>query len=164
MHYHRETREVEGTTYAIEHHFDHGTGAPWIEHDGHGEVSEWTTRDKKPSEREVSNVRGKKRFYDIKASLVRAKTESWGIASSAGMTQRQIASAAVEEDFQRMRGWCKNDWHWCGVIVYPLTEDGDELKSKSESLWGIESDAEDYLNHVAGELIEQVRAGMGVSA
>ena len=47
------TFEHRGRTFtmAIEH--DAGLGEPWKEHDGHGIVSEWTTRSPEEGEREA---------------------------------------------------------------------------------------------------------------
>jgi hypothetical protein len=54
-----------------------------------------------------------------------------------------------------LRSWCSNEWHYCGIEVFPLTEDGDELRSKSVSLWGIESNATDYHKEVIQELLSE---------
>jgi hypothetical protein len=62
-------------------------------------------------------------------------------------------------DFERLRAWCNDEWCWAGVIVTPFCECcGDYAEARAESLWGIESDAGDYLHEVAEELAEQVAA------
>jgi len=150
---------VNGKKYRVEFHFDHDCGAPWKESDGHGVVSEWESRDKNPGEVVINTDRdGTKRFYDVQATTKIARRDGWGVSDvdTSGMSKGQIAALAVQKDLERMRGWCNNDWHWCGVDVFPLTEDGDELRSKSESLWGIESDAGEYFDEVIGELISQI--------
>lgn len=155
-----ETRDIEqnGKTYRVEFIFDSDTGAPWKEHDGHGVVSGWESRDKKPGEVVISEDHGSKRFYDIAATTRIAKRDGWGLApeKAAGLTRAQIVAEAVRLDMERMRGWCNDDWHWCGVSVFPLSEDGDELRSKTESLWGIESDADSYFEEVISDLIAQI--------
>lgn len=155
-----ETRDIElnGTTYRVEFFHDEGMGAPWEEHDGHGIVSDWETRDKKPGEVIISQDRHSKRFYDVAATMRIAKRDGWGVSDvdTSGMTRAQIIALAVQSDMERMRGWCNDDWHWCGVSVFPLTADGDELRSKTESLWGIESDADVYFDEVIDELIAQI--------
>lgn len=67
-------------------------------------------------------------------------------------TKRAYAAAAAEADFARLKAWCEDDWYYVGVIV-TASREGIELGSAS--LWGIESDAEDYLVEVANELAEQ---------
>ena len=155
-----ETRDFEqnGTTYRVEFIFDSDTGAPWKEHDGHGVVSDWESRDKKPGEVVIASNRGSKRFYDVAATTRIAKRDGWGLSpeKASGLTPAQIVAEAVRLDMERMRGWCNDAWHWCGVAVFPLTADGDELRSKTESLWGIESDADDYFKEVIAELIAQI--------
>lgn len=153
-----ETRDIEhnGKTYRAEFHYDQDMGAPWKEHCGHGVVSDWTRRDKKPGERVLSENRGKKLFYDVAETMRIAKRDGWGIASDKAMTPGERTAAAVEADFERMRAWCNDEWRWCGVVVFPLTADGDELRSKCESLWGIESDTGEYFNEVIQDLIDQI--------
>lgn len=155
-----ETRDIEqnGKTYRVEFIFDSDMGAPWEEHDGHGVVSNWENRDKKPGEVVIASDRGSKRFYDVAATTRIAKRDGWGVsgADTSNMTRAQIAALAVQRDMERMRGWCNDVWHWCGVSVFPLTADGDELRSKTESLWGIESDAGEYFEEVISELIAQI--------
>lgn len=155
------TRDIEknGKTYRVEFIFDSDMGAPWEEDDGYGIVSDWESRDKKPGEVVISEDRGAKRFYDIAATTRIAKRDGWGVSDTdtSKMTQAQITALAVLRDMERMRGWCNDAWHWCGVSVFPLSKDGDELRSKTESLWGIESDAGDYFEEVISELIAQIQ-------
>ena len=161
MSYCFETRDIEqnGKTYRVEFIFDSDTGAPWKEHDGHGIVSDWESRDKKPGEVVISEDRGSKRFYDVDETTRIAKRDGWGVSDTdtSKMTPAQITALAVRRDLERMRDWCNDVWHWCGVSVFPLTEDGDELRSKTESLWGIESDAGEYFDEVISELIAQIQ-------
>lgn len=164
--YHTDTQTHDGIEYRVEYHFDHDMGAPWEEHDGHGIVSDWVTRAKKPGEVEIhSGGYGVARYYDIPATLEIARRDRWGASTEwrdmfvrihdREPTVRESAAQAVNEDIQRMRDWCWDKWRWCGVVVFPLSADGDELRSKSQSLWGIESDAYAYLDEVVAELIAQ---------
>ena len=160
MPYFYESRDIEknGTTYRVEFTADCNMGAPWEEHAGHGVVSDWERRNKKPGEVIIASDGGSKRFYDVAETTRIAKRDKWGVsdANTSKMTSAQIAALAVQRDLERMRDWCNDVWHWCGVFVFPLTEDGDELRSKTESLWGIESDAGEYFNEVISELIAQI--------
>lgn len=154
------TRDIErdGKTYRVEFIVDYDLGAPWKEHDGHGVVSDWENRDKKPGEVVIASDHGLKRFYDVVATTRIAKRDMWDVsdADTSNMTKGQIRARAVLRDLERMRGWCNDNWHWCGISVFPLTADGDELRSKTESLWGIESDAEEYFDEIIYELISQI--------
>lgn len=157
-----ETRDVEqnGKIYRVEFIFDPDLGAPWEEHDGHGIVSDWENRDKKPGEVVIASDRGWKRFYDVAETTRTAKRDGWGVSDTdtSKMTPAQITQLAVQRDMERMRGWCNGDWHWCGVSVFPLTEAGDELRSETASLWGVDSDAYDYFEEIIFELIAQILA------
>lgn len=128
---------------------DQDYNAPWIENDGHGPVTEWTRRDKKPGELVLCDYRGSKRFYDFQAAVKQAKRESWGIAGQTFKTRGEQAAAAAMADYQYLRGYCNGDWHYVGVIV----EDGKD----SVSSWGIESNDYDYIDTVTEELKEELQ-------
>ncbi len=49
--------EHEGFTLRATVHRDDDMREPWREHDGHGIVSEWTSRDKRPGERILNRGR-----------------------------------------------------------------------------------------------------------
>jgi len=75
----------------------------------------------------------------------------------ATMTPRQYAAEAARRDYERMRQWCNDVWSYVGVIVAPVCPCCDEIdESESRSLWGIESDAGDYLQEVARELADEI--------
>jgi hypothetical protein len=178
------TFEHRGYTFAVRLERDEWLGEPWKEHDGHGIVSEWTSREKGPGERVLIEDRGSKRFYDFAETLKRAKRDGWGPVhckvcgeESGGIgsslygtvhkhgpvehgpfepeTKAQTAARAVEKDFERMRGWCRDDWEWVSVLVTLLDENGEETDER-ESLSGIESDAGPYFGEVARELADEI--------
>src|SRR5690348_8411347 len=151
-----QTIEVQGRQFSVAIEYDDSMGEPWKEHDGHGVVSEWTTRDKRPGERVINQDGRSYRYYDFAATIKRALEEGWD-APPYGGRKRERAARAAEADFERMRGWCNDQWHWCGVVVTLLDDEGDETK-EAASLWGIESDAGDYLNQVARELADEILA------
>ncbi len=148
--------------YAVVHlPYDQHYGAPWKECDGHGPVSEWTTRDKRPGEWELSSDRWSKRYYDFAEAVKIAKRDGWGL-SSEGLaelaaklgrtpTKGQIAVAAVERDYEMLRGWCNDEWHWIGVCVDIYDAEGEE--AYSDSVWGV-ADLDDYWKTLALEFIE----------
>lgn len=158
------TIEHNGRTYQVAIVHDDCQRTPWEEEDGHGPVSEWRRRnyagyyDKAPGEMLLCEDRGSARFYDFAEACRIARAEGWDAKPYGTGTKRQQAARAALADFDRLRRWCEGDWCYVGVIVSPLcdccgTPDGD----RAESLWGIESDAGDYLDEVARELADQVR-------
>lgn len=150
------TIELDGLTFQVVYHYDGDTGEPWKAHDGHGVVSEWTTRDKSPGERILNQDRTSKRYYDFMESVKIALRDGWGDGKPAdSRTKRQIAASAVELDYARMKAWCDDEWHWMGIVVTLLDTDGNET-NETESLWGIESDAGDYLKETALELAGEI--------
>jgi len=135
-----------GKRFRIEHHYDGDAGAPWDNDDCHGPVSDWVTRNKRPGEL-VLSVNGKcKRFYDFQAAIKAQREvmrDRWYIPK--GRTRQDDGYdlvCTVMSDYEYLRDWCNDEWHYMGIVVFPLTADGDELRSKSQSLWGIESDSD----------------------
>jgi hypothetical protein len=155
--YHRETITRHGLTFAVEYHHDHDSAEPWEECDGHGPVTNWETRDKRPGELILNTDGHAKRFYNYAEACRIAQRDGWNAApyDVPGETPRQQAARAALADFERLRAWCADEWHWCGVVVALLDEDGEELPD-SASLWGIESDATACLESVAAELADEV--------
>jgi hypothetical protein len=136
--YKTKTLTQHGKTYKIEWISDDDMGAPWEECDGHGIVSDWTTRDKTPGEWVLNSSRGSKRYYDAQETQKIALRDCWGISGDAsGMTKKQIAAQAVRQDFEYLRAWCNDEWHYCGIRV-TLMNDDDEETEISASLWGTE--------------------------
>ena len=155
---------MNGKEYLIEHLSDTDAGLPWEREDGHGEVSEWTKRGKRPGELTLMAHR----YYDFAGACKIARRDGWGrriihaheggARGAGGLSPRMKAARAVRADYERLRAWCESKWEYIGVVVTPLTPDGDELRSKSRALWGIESDAGDYLDTVARELIGEINS------
>jgi len=162
--YESEERTVNSKTYQIDFVYDSDMGAPWEEHDGHGPVTDWTTRDKHPGELILNKDRNSARFYDFAEACKIALAEGWDSKpynTDGKQTPRQQAAKAALADFDRLRAWCADEWHWCGVVVTERRTDSDgyTYDGPSESLWGIESDAGDYFETVINELIEQLKTG-----
>lgn len=162
--------ELNGLTFKAEIESCTDMGPPWKEHDGHGVVSDWTTRERQTYERVLAESNGSKRYYHYRESIDKANRESWGLSPEdvkalseklgREPTNYEIHVEAVERDFQRLRAWCNDEWCWCGVVVTLLDVDGDET-DRVESLWGIESDAGDYLDEVAKELAAEIARHVG---
>ena len=60
-----DTIELQGRRFRVEVEADEGHETPWDYEDGHGPVSDWTRRDKRPGERVLCSDRSSKRFYDF---------------------------------------------------------------------------------------------------
>jgi hypothetical protein len=85
-----------GRAFTVTVDRDDDMGAPWEEHDGHGPVSDWTTRDKRPGEM-ILNTEGRgrsRRYYDFAAACRQARAEGWGWLPGDLTTTRDPVSAA----------------------------------------------------------------------
>ncbi|MDR5879002.1 hypothetical protein [Caballeronia sp. LZ032] len=146
-------------TFRVNFEHDTDADAPWERNDGHGVVSDWTTRDKRPGERVLTSDRGSYRYYDVQESTRIAKRDLWDAPPFGQGTRAQHAARAVNADFEYLRRWCADLWSYVGVVVTSIPEgaDPDEVDTDySHALWRIESDAEDYLQEVAAELAEEI--------
>lgn len=154
---------------------DDDSDAPWDREDGHGPVSDWRRgRDKSPGERTLQEDRGQYRFYDVAAATRIARRDGWGLSPEdqttwllahgrrpdmGSMRPGEIVAEAVERDFQRLRAWCNDQWHYCGVAVRALDDDGEPIGDEyAHALWGVESDGGAYLDEVAHELASEIIA------
>ena len=148
--------EHKGHTFGLRTEFDESMGAPWKEHGSHGVVSEWTTRGKAPGERVLNKDHGSYRYYDFQETMKIAKRDGWGPRERIeGETEGQALARAVEQDFEFLRSWCNDEWHWCGVIVELLDSD-DEPTGETGALWGIEDNESKYIEEVGHELADEI--------
>ena len=153
------TIEHGGATFKVALEFDVDRDPPWESEDGHGPVSDWkhhafgqgTKPPKAPGERDIVWDNGSYRTYDFAEACKIARRDGWGATGDAGMKPRQKAAHAAEADFQRLRAWCEGQWSYVGVTVELLDDKGDPT-GETAALWGIESDAGEYLVEVAHEL------------
>jgi hypothetical protein len=132
---------------------DCDVGAPWEECDGHGPVSEWTTRDKAPGERVLCSDRRSKRYYDFAAAVAEARRDGWDCApyhaALPNETAGQQAARTAEADFEYLRSWANDEWHYLVLFVSLHGEDGEELAC--DSLGGVEGRG-DYWKEQAAEM------------
>lgn len=159
-----DTITVNGLQFVVGIENDDTYRLPWQDCDGHGPVSEWTSRDKKPGEVVLINDRNTKRFYDAAEATRQAKRDGWGLgedqcaelAAKLGRapTRGEIRAEAVRRDFEYLRGWCNDEWRYVGVCVRHVSQDEDS--QYSHALWGIESNSDEYLAEVAQELAEEI--------
>ena len=145
--------EAHGFTFRAAMEYDHYHGAPWQEEDRHGPVSDWVRRDKRAGELVLCEDSGSYRYYDFQEASKIAKRDGWDTAPFGQGTRGERAARAAMADYDRLRKWCGDQWHYCGVVV--VTAYREDIALGSASLWGIESDAGDYLLEVANELLPE---------
>lgn len=157
--YRTETRTSNGYKFRVEWFDDNDSGAPWENCDGHGPVSDWEHRDKKPGEMILIEDRGFKRFYDFAEAVKQARREGWNCAPYNFDTKGAQAAAAAYEDYDFLRRWCTGYWHYCGIVVTLLDDEGEESPANvSESLWGMEEglpESDRYHEEMIDELMQE---------
>lgn len=68
----------EGKSYRREIIADDRGAVPWEEEDGHGPVTDWTRRAKRPGELVLAEDRGARLLYDFSAACELARRDGWG--------------------------------------------------------------------------------------
>lgn len=152
--YDGDTFERGGHTFKVDHPYDDSSDAPWERCDGHGPVSDWTRRDKRPGERILCTEGTSRRYYDWQAACKLARADGWNAEPYDAPNRIE---RAVTADFKFLQDWCEDRWQYVGVVVTLLDADGGKTRAQ-ESLWGIESIAYDYLAETAHELADQILA------
>lgn len=152
------TIEHAGREFTVSLYHDSDHGAPWEDDCGCGPVSDWTRREKAPGEMVLCTGSISRRYYDFAAATRIAKRDGWGLSDKdmaelskrlgRNPTRKQVIRESVLQNFDRLRRWCNDDWHYCGVEV--------SCEGETDSLWGVESDCEDYIRQVAHELAAEV--------
>jgi len=152
-----------GYSVRIEVTYDESHGAPWEEEDGHGPVSDWTTRDKAPGERVLHEDGRHKRYYDVAEAMKIARRDGWD-AKPYGGTKGERAARAVKADFDWLRRWCNGDWH-CIVVGVEVSRDGVILDT--DYCGGIEDCGDYWKEHAcetANDIVRQDRKARKASA
>ncbi len=163
--YGTDTFEHDGREFQVEFIPDDDSTPPQDRADGHGPVSDWTSRDKAAGERIIAEDSAgycgstrSRRFYDVQEAMKIARRDGWDAKPYGTGTKGQRAARAVESDFQFLRGWYHDDWHYVGVVVTARCPTCGEFCGPSESLWGVENSADEYLVETALELAEEILA------
>ena len=160
-----DTFEHNGRNFRATFSIDDIQETPWEWADGHGVVSEWARRDKAPGERILATDGFRKQFYDFAATMKIAKRDAWGLGEDAlaalserlgrAPTRGEIIAESVERDFNYLKDWCDDKWHYVCVCVDLLDEDG-ELTGDSDSLGMVEDNDSKYLDSVARECADNI--------
>lgn len=143
-------------TVTVSYFYDEDSDPPWEQADGHGSVrksssphAQWAS-DKRPGERPMNRAdRHEYQFYyDWQAAMKTAEQEGWNAEpyGAPGSTLR-----AVESDFKFLSGWVNDEWHYCGVQVELLDDEGERMGY--DQLWGVET-YKDYHEQCAKEMAE----------
>jgi hypothetical protein len=143
-----------GYTAFVKFPHDDDADAPWENSDGHGPVSDWTGRDKRPGELVLCSDRGSKRYYDFAEAVRIAKRDGWDAKPYGTGTKGERAHRAALADFEHLRGWCNDEWHYVGVVVEVFHNDEP---IGEDAVWCVE-DAGDYAREMAKEFIESIIA------
>lgn len=153
------TLTFEGWRIVATIHDDDDNTAPWKQEDGHGPVSDWTSRDKAPGELVLNEDGRSKRFYDFAEAVKIAKRDGWNAEPlDDGLTGGAKAAKAARADYERLRRWCDDDWRYIGVALQVWFEDIQLTDEYGAALWGIESDAGEYCTETANDLISEAMA------
>ena len=143
MLYDGDTFTVRVHKFVFEAKHDESGRRPWEDYSIYDDVvSNWVTRDKKPHERILTTVEKSKRFFNVKKYL--------NLAKSHGCTKKQAADQ-LETSFKHLQDWCNDHWHYIGVCVTLLDDEGDRTNT-TESLWGVEDSDQAYIEKIAREL------------
>lgn len=169
--------ERDGLTFSVSVEHDSDFGPPWRECDGHGPVREvrgescYTRRPiTHAGEKLLTWDRGFGWAYDVAEAQRIALRDGWGpgdaeraaMAAQLGRdpTRREVAAAAVERDFEYLRRWCADEWHYVTVCVELLDVNGDGT-GECAYLGGVDYDAgdtdsESYIRECAADLAHEI--------
>lgn len=167
------TEPKSGLKYRAKFYADYDMRAPHEEHDGHGVVEHLNRsvedilddedinmsddlRMRLPLFRELYYERGSYTYYDVIASVNKLVT-AWGCPVD-------DAPAQVDKDFEYLRGWYRDDWHWMCISVTKLDADGKHtdnylmMGGYESMLLEDEAQLSSVLNELAHELETCIRA------
>jgi hypothetical protein len=99
------------------------------------------------------------RYYDVWMSLQKARKEQWNGADS---TDHNALMAAVNTDYDYLRGWYHSDWWWAHVEVMPLDDEGEPMEQYAQTLGGMCSNDGTYIEAVIEELWHDCRKWMEI--
>lgn len=116
-----------GYSVRVNVEYDDCNDPPWENSDGHGIVTDWERRDKRPGERVLVSDHGSKRYYDFAESVKKARRDGWDAPPYKTGTKGEQAVRAVEADFKFLRSWCNDDWQYL-VIGVEVSRKGEKLE------------------------------------
>ena len=185
--YHSETRDCPVTrrTYVVNFYYDADATPPDVLHDGHGIVLDeddyQTLQDSLTCAEEDNTdeavelrlrmdmmrrlddpvMRSWPRYYDVWMSLQKARKEQWNGADS---TDHNALMAAVNADYDYLRGWYHSDWWWAHVEVMPLDDEGEPMEQYAQTLGGMCSNDGDGIESAIADLWHDCRKWMEIDS
>lgn len=163
------TEPKSGLKYSARFYADYDMAPPDKEHDCHGVTHELPRsvediledddlsddlRMHLPLFRELYAQRGEYLYYDVIDSINKAVTV-WGCSP-------EDAPAQVEHDFEYLRGWYNDEWHWMYITLTKIVD--DVVTDDYVSVGGFESlilrddkELSSTLHELAGELESNIR-------
>ena len=142
----------KGYTAVVKIEPDEFCGEPWKECDGHGPVSDWEHRDKRPGELILNEDHGSKRFYDFAEAVKLARRNGWNTKpyyDSNIETAGERAHRAAMADYENLRAWCNDEWRYIYVLATMYRHD-EEIAC--DILGGVESFG-DYWQEIARDMV-----------
>lgn len=168
MLYDGDTFKHDTRTFTVRVDYDTSMGRPWEEHDGHGPVRELRRHSahreiKHAGERVLHRDGADVWLYDWQEATKIAKRDGWGISWDERRafalkhwrqpTRKEVVRMAVQSDFDYLRRWLNDQWHW----VYVRVECDDPLHGEYDrSLGGMQSDDYEGITQVAYELADEI--------
>lgn len=152
--------EVNGRVFRWGFEFDADSKMPWEEWDGIGVVLSRSYAKKAPHEVLIHEDRPVYWFYDVRASMAKAKRERWGLpeAETVGLTKRQIIAAAVQKDMKYCSEWLNGSRYFVCLKVW---EEGNP--ENVDYLGGVEyseTGDNEYLIECAREMAQEMAHGL----
>jgi hypothetical protein len=138
---------LQGYSVRVKVEYDECADAPWNMGDGHGPVSDWRRKEsKRPGERILHTDHGSARFYDFAEAVKTARRDGWDAPPYKTGTAGERAVRAAEADFEFLRGWCTDQWHYL-VVGVEVSRNGAVLDM--DYCGGIESSDDYWREHAA---------------
>jgi hypothetical protein len=185
--YHSETRDCSrtGLSYVVNFYYDADMTPPDVLNDGHGvvldqddyqsvqdslayaeeentdEAVELRLRVDMMQRLDDQALRSWPRYYDVWMSLQKARKEQWNGADS---TDHNALMAAVNADYDYLRGWYTADWWWAVIEVMPLDDEGEPMEQYAQGLGGLCSFDMTYNEAVVEELWQDCRKWMEIDS
>lgn len=100
-------------------------------------------------------------WYDVLRTLQKAQREGWGpgqkwLDAHPDATPQEKLMAAVEADYDYLKGWYDDDWCYL-VVEVELLDDDDEVV-ESSVLGGVENSDDEYVEEIVTELADELLA------
>ena len=151
---------ARGNTFNIHLEPDESMGMPWEECDGHGIISERTTRDKRPGELVLHTEGNSYLYYDFAATMKLASADGWDAEPYMTGTKGEQAYRAVMRDYEVCRQWCNGERWYAVMRVTLLDADGDETKQRAY-LGGIDTgEDQQYILEEAHNLAHEIESNL----